>query len=145
MHLQLTHAIHRQLQQQPTETASVFQGRRRTWRDAAERSARLAGALQSLGLAPRDRVGMLALNCDQYLEYMVGTWWAGGALNPVNIRWSAAEIAFSLDDCETRFLLIDKTFAHLGKELRARSKALSTLIYVGEGELTANHLRGFAD
>ncbi|MGO9702690.1 MAG: acyl-CoA synthetase [Xanthobacteraceae bacterium] len=132
MRLQLTHSLHRQLQQQPSTTASVFRGRRRTWKQLADRASRLAAALQGLGLQRRDRVGMLALNSDIYLEYMLGTWWAGGALNPVNIRWSPAEIAFSLDDCETRVLLIDKHFATLGAELSSRSSFLRVLIYVGD-------------
>lgn len=101
---------------------------------------RLAGALQRLGLKKRDRVGMLALNSDYYLEYMLGGWWAGAALNPVNIRWSPAEIAFSLDDCDTRILLIDRHFAGCGAELRSRSKSLNLLIYVGDGETPAGML-----
>jgi acyl-CoA synthetase (AMP-forming)/AMP-acid ligase II len=36
--------------------------------------------------------------------------WAGAATNPVNIRWSATEIAYSLDDCDTKVLLIDDPF-----------------------------------
>jgi acyl-CoA synthetase (AMP-forming)/AMP-acid ligase II len=28
-------------------------------------------------------------------------YWAGVAVNPINIRWSANEIAYSLDDCDT--------------------------------------------
>jgi len=133
MRLQLTHSLHRQLQQQPSATASVFRGRRRSWKQLADRASHLAAALQGLGLQRFDRVGMLALNSDTYLEFMLGTWWAGGALNPVNIRWSPAEIAFSLDDCDTRILLIDENFANLGEDLSSRSTALRVLIYVGEG------------
>lgn len=80
-----------------------------------------------------DRVGMLALNSDRYLEFFYGTWWGGGAVNPVNIRWSAGEVAFSLDDCDTRVLLVDDRFREMGIELRDRSKALQVLIYTGDG------------
>ena len=132
MRLQLTHSLHRQLQQQPSATATVFRGRRRSWKQLGDRASRLAGALQGLGLQRGDRVGMLALNSDIYLEYMLGTWWAGCALNPVNIRWSPAEVAFSLDDCDTRVLLIDKNFTSLGAEVSSRSNSLRVLIYVGD-------------
>jgi long-chain acyl-CoA synthetase len=140
MRMQLTHALHRHLQQRPSETASIYRGRKRSWSELVDRSARLAGALQALGLKPGDRVGMLALNSDYYLEYMMGTWWAGGALNPVNIRWSPAEIAFSLDDCDTRILLIDKSFAKFGAELSSKSKTLRVQIYVGDEETPAGML-----
>jgi long-chain acyl-CoA synthetase len=96
--------------------------------------ARLASALSALGMARGDRVGMLALNSDRYLEFFFGTWWGGGAVNPVNIRWSAAEIAYSLDDCDTHILLVDEQFKHLATELKKRSKALHTLIYTGDAD-----------
>ena len=41
---------------------------------------------------------MLSLNSDRYLEYQMAVPWGGGVLNPCNIRWSAAEILYSLDD-----------------------------------------------
>ncbi|MGH8178790.1 MAG: AMP-binding enzyme [Steroidobacter sp.] len=65
---------------------------------------------------------MLALNSDRYIEFYYGCWWGGGAVNPVNIRWSAAEIAYSLDDCDTRILLVDERFKDVADELRKRSK-----------------------
>ncbi|MBF5096519.1 long-chain fatty acid--CoA ligase [Azospirillum sp. INR13] len=140
MRLQLTHALHRQLQQRPAEIASVYGDHRFTWSELVDRSARLAGALQALGMKPGDRVGMLAVNSHIYIEYMAGVWWGGGALNPVNIRWSPAEVAFSLDDCDTRILLIDDRFAGCGDELRTLSKSLQVLIYIGTGETPAGML-----
>jgi acyl-CoA synthetase (AMP-forming)/AMP-acid ligase II len=59
--------------------------------------------------------------------------WAGAATNPVNTRWSATEIAYSLDDCDTKVLLIDDPFLPLLPQLRQQSKSLRTLIHVGDG------------
>jgi len=82
MHFQLTQALHRLKQQKPNQEAYHYRGRRRTWSDFADRSARLANVLQSLGMKPDDRVGMLALNSDRYLEYMMGVWWGGRRAQP---------------------------------------------------------------
>lgn len=142
MQLQLTHAIHRQLRRDPTAVATVFGDRRRTWRELAERASRLAAALRNLGMGDGDRVALVALNSDRYFEYMLGVWWGGGALNPVNTRWSAAEVAFSLDDCDTRILLVDEHFAKWGEDYRARSKSLGHLIYFGDGEAPDGMLDG---
>ncbi|REM69598.1 fatty-acid--CoA ligase, partial [Mycobacterium tuberculosis] len=87
-----------------------FAGRARTFRDFAERVARLAGALQRLGMQAGDRVAMLSLNSDRYLEYQMAVPWGGGVLNPCNIRWSAAEILYSLEDSGSGILLVDETF-----------------------------------
>ena len=130
----LTQGLQRTLRCRANRTATVFGERQRTYREHAERVARLACALQALGMAPGDRIGMLALNSDRYLEFFYGTWWGGGAVNPINIRWSAAEIAYSLDDCDTHILLIDDQFKGLAQELRTRSEALRVVIYVGDGD-----------
>jgi acyl-CoA synthetase (AMP-forming)/AMP-acid ligase II len=128
----LTQALQRAALRHPDAIATVCQGRRRSYRELAQRVARLAGALQRLGVGPGERVGMLALNSDRYLEFYLGAWWAGAVVNPVNVRWSPAEIAFSLDDCDTRVLLIDDAFVPMAEALRERSRALRTLIYVGD-------------
>src|SRR5262249_31796804 len=94
-----TQGLHRALQQHPERPALHFADRTRSFRALAERVARLAGALQRLGVARGDRVGMLALNSDRYLEFQLGVPWAGAVINPCNVRWSAAEIAYSLRDC----------------------------------------------
>ena len=133
MRLDLTHSLQRQMRHDPDGVATVFKGRRRTWRELGDRAARLAAGLQAQGMQPGDRVGMLALNTDAYLDYMLGTWWGGGALNPINIRWSQAEVAHSLDDCETAIILLDEHFIACAPTLRAQSKSLRTVVYVGDG------------
>src|SRR5580765_4560609 len=97
----LTQSLRRSVQQAPDAVASVYKGRRRTFAELGDRVARLGGMLRGLGLKAGDRVGMLALNSDWYLEYYPGVYWAGGVVNPINTRWSAAEIAYSLADCQT--------------------------------------------
>ncbi|MGJ7509763.1 long-chain-fatty-acid--CoA ligase [Variovorax sp. GT1P44] len=129
----LTQSFHRAISTRPGAIASVYRDRRRTFAQMGDRVARLAGALRKLGLQPGDRVGMLALNSDRYLEYYMAVYWAGCAVNPANIRWSAAEIAFSLDDCDTRVLIVDDQFAPMVPELLRRSVALRTLIHAGDG------------
>ncbi|WP_326539206.1 acyl-CoA synthetase [Pseudorhodoferax sp.] len=135
-----TQSLHRAVQQYPDRVATVFNGRRQTFRQLHERVARLAGALQALGMRAGDRVGMLALNSDRTLEFYLAVWWGGGVVNPVNTRWSAAEIAFSLQDCETAILFVDDAFVPMVPELRAQAPCLQTLLYVGEQPVPAGFL-----
>ncbi|MBN3853730.1 long-chain fatty acid--CoA ligase [Paraburkholderia sp. Ac-20340] len=129
----LTSGVHRAVQQKRDQVATIFGDRRRTWRELADRVARLAGALQALGMRPGDRVGMLAMNSDRYLEYVLATWWGGGVINPVNVRWSVAEIVYSLDDCDTGMLLVDD--AHLPRvaQICAQARRQPLLIHAGDG------------
>jgi long-chain acyl-CoA synthetase len=130
----LTLSLHRSLQQTPDRIATIFGTRRRTYREFVDRVARLAGALRSLGLAAGDRVGMLAMNSDRYIETIAGAWWGGGVLNPVNTRWSVAEIVYSLDDCDTRILIVDDSFLPLVDDIRAKARHAPLFIHVGDGE-----------
>lgn len=132
--MQVTMALHRAVQQYPDRTATIYGDRARTYAESADRVARLAAALQSVGVAEGDRVAILSLNSDRYHEYLLAVPWAGAAVNPVNIRWSAAEIAYSLKDSDTRVLLVDDTFSPLLPALRSAWDGLDTVIFCGEGE-----------
>ena len=78
------------------------------------------GRCADLGLVPGDRVAMLALNSDRYHEYLLAVPWAGGVVTPVNVRWSPAEIAFSLEDAGVEILLVDDAFLGLLPEIPRR-------------------------
>jgi acyl-CoA synthetase (AMP-forming)/AMP-acid ligase II len=132
MRMRQTQSPHRAVQQFPDRVATVYQGRQQTFRQLHGRVARLAGALQTLGMRAGDRVGMLALNSDRTLEFYLAVWWAGGVVNPVNTRWSAAEIAFSLQDCETAILFVDDAFVPMVPALREQAPCLQTLLYIGD-------------
>ena len=129
----LTQGLHRALQQTPDAVMTVCGDRQRTFGEVADRVARLAGALRGLGVADGDRVAILALNSDRYLEYILAVPWAGGVINPVNIRWSPAEIVYSFADSGTRVLLVDDAYAPTVAALREGHPDLATVIHCGDG------------
>ncbi|MGO4328113.1 long-chain fatty acid--CoA ligase [Cupriavidus sp. 2TAF22] len=138
--MHLTLSLQRAVQLTPDRTATIFHDRRRTYGEMAARVARLASGLRTHGMATGDRVAMLALNSDRYLEYFMGVWWGGGVVNPVNIRWSVPEMAYSLDDCDTRILIVDDHHLHLVDAIRAASRSVSVVIHAGDGEAPAGML-----
>ena len=75
---------------------SIHNGRETSWKQFKNRIARFAGALQNLGMQENDRVAILALNGDKYLEYYSALPWGGGVVVPLNTRWSVKENAYSL-------------------------------------------------
>jgi len=55
------------------DSCAVVSGdHRRTYAELGSRCRRLAGALRGLGLVPGDRVGVIGLNSDRYLELYLG-------------------------------------------------------------------------
>ena len=102
----ITQHLHRAIRHKPNHLATVFGDRRKTYGELGVRVSKLAGGLKAIGVKPGDRVGILAMNSDRYLEVFLATFWAGGVINPVNTRWSEKEILFSLDDCSTEILIV---------------------------------------
>ena len=133
MPMYLTQAIHKGRRERAGATAAICGAEQASWSQLAQRIERCAGLLRALDVAPGDRVGMMGLNSIRYLEYFYGCWWAGAAVNPVNIRWSAHEVAYSLDDCDTRVLFVDDAFAPLVPRLRELSSSLRTVVFCGTG------------
>ena len=131
-----THGLRRVLQINPDGLATVFGKRRRTWREIGDRVARLASALCALGAKPGDRVAVLSLNSDRYLELYLAVAWAGAVIVPLNIRWSVVENEDALRDCRADILAVDKAFSATGADL---AKALPNLrlIYAEDGDVPA--------
>ncbi|MCV7220311.1 long-chain-fatty-acid--CoA ligase [Mycolicibacterium elephantis] len=140
----LTQALHRAVQQTPGLPATVFGERIRTWAQSAERAARLASALKSLGVCSGDRVATLAQNCDDYHDVLFATPWADAVTVPVNTRWSAREIAFSLEDCGAVALVIGDDFLPMLDELRELAPSVTAYIHNGE-QPTPGGVHGFEE
>ncbi len=128
----LTQSLHRAIQQYPDRMASIFADRSRTFVEHVDRVARLAGGLTSLGVEPGDRVAMLGLNSDRYLEYLMAVPWADAVLVPVNTRWSFAEVADSFEDCQVSVLLVDHAFRDMAARLVERCPSVRVVIDAGE-------------
>ena len=83
------------------------------------RSAQLASALLSLGLAKGDRVGIVAANCIEWLEIYVALARAGLVAVPVNFRLSAPEVAYILRDAEVSAVIAGLDFCRTVDDIRA--------------------------
>ena len=134
--MNVTHGLRRALQVNAGGVATMFGDRQRTWAEVGDRVARFAGALRAMGIGAGDRVGVLMLNQDRYLELYLAVAWAGAVIVPVNIRWSPAEIEDLLRDCRPMALVVDDAFAELGGKL-AQSMGSLRLIHADDGATPA--------
>ncbi|CAN7673298.1 long-chain fatty acid--CoA ligase [Pseudorhodoferax sp. LjRoot39] len=135
--MQLTQGLHRMLQQQPGKVATWFalpdgSVRARTYAQLGERAMRIASVLRTHGVAPGDRVALLSANSDRYLEFFMASWWAGAIACPVNMRWSAAEMAYALDDAGVRVLLVDAGFVPMLPAIRTQARERFATLFFGD-------------
>jgi long-chain acyl-CoA synthetase len=84
-----------------------------------------------LGVKPGDRVALLALNGDRYIETSLAVWWIGAVLNPLNTRWTPGEITYALNDCGAHILFVDDALAPMTNNLAQNVPALKTLVNMG--------------
>jgi fatty-acyl-CoA synthase len=94
---------------------------RRSYAELADRCERLAGALAGLGVAPGDRVSLLAPNTGVALEAHFGVPWAGAVLNALNTRLSASELAWIVGHAGARVLVVDHDLEDLGRAVGAQA------------------------
>ncbi len=117
----------------PGAASTRFRDRRRTWGETQDRVSRLARALGGLGVGRGDRVAILALNSDRYTEFLSAVWWAGAVVVPMNIRWTAVENAYSLENSEAAVLFVDQAFAAMVPAIRAAAPGLTHLVFCDDG------------
>ncbi|WP_165922548.1 class I adenylate-forming enzyme family protein [Pseudonocardia endophytica] len=102
----------------PDRTALAEQGgRRRTYAELDVRTDRLANALLAHGIRPGDRIAVWLGNRVEYLETYLACAKAGLVVVPVNIRFTAEEARFLLEDSGARALVHEGSVAPRVDEL----------------------------
>ena len=102
------------IQHEDGERAHVF-----TYAQHAERAARLAQVLRDdLGVRAGDRVAWLCGNRHELVEGYFGVLLAGAVLLPLNIRLSAPELRWILDDSRAAVLIRDPALTEINHPVR---------------------------
>lgn len=128
----LTQPLHRSATQAPESVSTICGDRTFTHAQTMDRVSRLAGAMRQLGVGGGDRVAILALNSDRYFQLLLAIPWADAVVVPVNIRWSVKEIAYSLDETDTRVIFVDDAFAPMVPQLKEASPQLTAFVHCGD-------------
>jgi fatty-acyl-CoA synthase len=101
---------------------------RSTYGDFAERTARLAGALQSLGISKGDRVGTFAWNSHRHLEVYFAAPMMGAVLHTVNIRLSPQDVTYIVNHADDRVLIVDASTWPILEPIRAQLRNVRHVI-----------------
>src|ERR1700722_15142457 len=130
---QISQFVRRALQTGANKLASVCGDRQRTWLEFDDRIRRLAGAIHGLGVKPGERIGILSLNSDRYVERLFGLSLGGFVFVPINTRLAPPEIVFWLADSGCSALMVDETFVPVLPKVLPDTPDLKQVIYIGEG------------
>jgi fatty-acyl-CoA synthase len=93
-----------------------------------ERTLRCAAVLKRMGIGPGERVALLLGNRSAYLEVVLAAARLGAIAVPINARFTAREVGWTLDDCAPRVLLHEAELAEVADAAcRGRGSACSRL------------------
>lgn len=82
----------------PERDCLVFEGKRQTYDQTNERVNRLANALAGLGVEKGDRIAVLQVNCNQYVESYFAAAKLGAIMVPLNFRAKPDELGYMLEN-----------------------------------------------
>jgi len=97
----------------PQRDSIVFEGKRWTYVQINDRVNRLANALIKLGVEKGDRVGMLQVNCNQYVETYYAAAKLGVIFVPLNFRAKADELSYMMNNAEAKILFVGSRYLEM--------------------------------
>lgn len=93
---------------------------RYTYLDAYRRIMRLANALESLGVKPGDRIGVLDWNTHRHFELYFGIPGTGAVLLQMNLRISAEDLGYVTDHSEASYVFVDESLLPTAEAIAPR-------------------------
>ena len=116
------------------ETNPIAHYRREiTWRVFDEKANRFANMLLARGVKKGDKVGILLMNCLEWLPIYFGILKTGALAVPLNFRYAPDEIKYCLDLAEVNILMFGPEFIGRIEEIADEISRNRLLFYVGEG------------
>ncbi len=100
--------------------------------DHLSRVLRLASAMRTeLGLKPGDRFAVLAMNGHEFIELYHAAMFGAGIINPLNIRFTAPELAYVLNNSGCKVVFTDPVFATLVERARGEGAKVEKVVVIG--------------
>jgi fatty-acyl-CoA synthase len=128
----------------PDHPAVRVDGVDTSWGEMDAAVSRVAGGLHARGIAPGDRVGILAANSLEWCQLALGIIHAGAALVPLNIRLAPPELGLILEHSGCRAVAFDSTHAELYRAAPTRGAVSISLDGTPGADTTFAELAGHA-
>jgi len=110
-----------------------------TYREFRQRVGRLASTLGSLGVRHGSTVAVMDWDSQRYLECYFGIPMMGATLFTVNVRLSAQQIAYTLNDSDAEVVLVHADFLPLLEEIKHQLKGIRHVVVLADGQAVAGN------
>mgnify|MGYP002630007641 CR=1 FL=1 len=116
----------------------AYTGRQLTWGELTERSRRLCGLMQTLGIERGDKVAIYARNSIEYVEAVIAILQIGAIHVNVNYRYTAKELAYIFANSDSKAVFYQAGFQDNLAAILPELPGLSVLIEQdGDGRPTS--------
>ena len=106
--------------------------REMTWKEFDTLADKFANLLIAHGLRRGEKVGVLLMNCLEWLPIYFGILKAGGLAVPLNYRYTADEIKYCLDLADVSVLVFGKEFIGRVESVFGELNKIEGMLFVGE-------------
>ena len=124
----------------PDRPAMIFEDRRISYAELEDRVNRLSNSLADLGVGAGDRIAMLQVNCNQYVEAYFAAARLDAVYVPLNFRARADELTHMLNDAAPKVIFAGERYVSLVEEC---AKSVDSLEHFVALEDTAEGWHGY--
>ncbi len=135
----LTETLTKAIKLFPEKHAIVCGEKRWTYQEFGDRINRLSHSLKVFGIGKDDKVAILHPNCHTFLEAYYAIPQIGAISVPINYRLSPREIAFILQDSESKILIADSMFKDQVGAIRGEIRGIEKILWTGKGKGSEGH------
>ncbi len=137
--------IKRPVAESPDKTAIIFENRRISYAELNSLINSAAEGITKMGFKKGDVLSIFLPSLPELIIGYLGTARAGVTVNLVNAMLQKTEVAYILNDCNTKGVLVDKSRLKIIEEVRSEVKALTDVIVLEEQEKYPSFRRMLAE
>jgi long-chain acyl-CoA synthetase len=114
----------------PDRPALTFHGRPMTYAQLDDAVDRAAAVLQTAGVEPGDRVGLMLGNVPEFVHALYGTWRAGAVAVPLNVMLTPTEVRHILEDARAETVVVQMGYLPTLLAVRDELSDLRTVLVI---------------
>ncbi|PLT32719.1 class I adenylate-forming enzyme family protein [Bacillus sp. V5-8f] len=124
----------------PDHQALVQGDKRFTYLELSYEVNRIASALHKLGLKPHDQVMVMLKNRIETIVVFWAVQRLGAVFTPINLRSSAEDILYCVNDLETKFIVFEEAVKHLVLKQKFNGRPFFIGLEEGVGDISYRDL-----
>lgn len=113
--MKLTTMLDSAVARDPDKEALVYGDRRYTYAELRDQSLKAATVLREEGIGEGDTIGIMTFNIPEFVFAAFGAWYIGATVIPVNHKFQAPEVEYTIDHSGARLGIVSAELAPIAR------------------------------